>query len=1305
MNDIEILLSAPDDASELAAYLDERCGGDEVLRARVEALLKADRSAEGFMDQAAVDKELTAGSSLNAEGEGSTIGNYKLLQQIGEGGFGTVYMAEQLQPVMRGVAIKIIKLGMDTRQVVARFEAERQALAMMDHPNIAKVHDAGSTESGRPYFVMELVKGIPITEFCEKDHLGVPERLRLFMDVCRAVQHAHQKGIIHRDLKPSNVLVARHDDKAVPKVIDFGVAKATQQSLTDKTLFTRFEQFIGTPAYMSPEQAELSGLDIDTRSDIYSLGVLLYELVTGTTPFDARELARAGQEEVRRVIREEEPPRPSTRLSQLTAVVPSGERAIKVAANELKSDLDWIVMKALEKDRQRRYATANELVDDIQRHLDDEPVMAAAPSARYRIGKYVRRHRSGLSVAAVIALLLVAGSVVSTWMAVKLARTGADLEVQLDATERERQEARKNERSVAYRLAEDKAKADDPALGIARLARFLTEDASDRVSGERLMNALWQRDSVIPVVAPFPDAEQAWLSKDSRRILTTHSTTRVAQVWERNSGKGPWKRVGPKFECDTLLHNADISADGRRIVMVEGYGINEASRYSVYEVDTGRLLSREDHDRITHFAKFSPDGRKILIGRGDGVENSRVMIRDAEGGLLHRFQFGETVLSGDWSDNGRFVAVCCFDGTIGVFDAVTGDPVWETRAQHSGFLHSIRFSPGTNNLRVVSCSADGTVRVWNAESATPGESITMVSHGKLMNYAEFSPDGKLIVTASEDRTARVWDAATGEPITGPLVHKGNVVVARFSLDGQMVVTTSGDGAARLWDVRTGRMIGLPLTHQAGVKSAWFTQDGSQVLTAGRDGLAKLWDVRPGSPKGQILRHQSTGWRGGEIVLQARISPDGSEVMSSAEERLIRQWDTESGTLRHKAVLGFDWKGASYSEDGRWALLYSQRKGIQVWTREHTLHKSLVGPGASVEYAEFSSEETGCRWVAGTLLNDRTAQVWDVETGEALCDPPLKHKDLVIHVSFSRNGSRLLSCSADSVVKIWDWQQQPPRLVATLLGHTDYVTKASFSSDGKRVLTASPDGTARIWDAESGKELKMIPHVGAVKWAEWSRDGGKVVTCGDDNAARIWDAETWKQIGETMEHEGSVVKAGFSRNGQRVVTASTDWTARVWDAETGYPLSDPLRHNAPLTWVEFSSDEKGSRVVTAGKDLTARLWDLPPAPEGKVPKWVPRWAAAVVGLRLDGNTPVALGWEERNAIRQEVLALPVDNYYARIAKWFYDDPAMRPITPFSSMTLESYVANRLRENTGASIEEALRVMPSTELSKTMRRLLD
>jgi serine/threonine protein kinase len=545
---IDAALELPPD--QRTAYLERACGDDAALRQRLEALLKACEQTRGFLEKPAASmlRQAPALSTPLAEKPGDTIGRYKLLQQIGEGGCGVVYMAEQEEPVRRRVALKVIKLGMDTKSVIARFDAERQALAMMDHPNIAKVFDAGSTErpltrpagtlspsgggsggegrgegdttlsTGRPYFVMELVRGVKITEYCDQNNLTTKERLDLFMQVCRAIQHAHQKGIIHRDIKPSNILVTLHDGVPVPKVIDFGIAKATQGRLTDQTLFTAFQQFIGTPAYMSPEQAEMSGLDIDTRSDIYSLGVLLYELLTGKTPFDGKELVAAGVDAMRRTIREKEPQPPSTRLTQ--ELVAADVRRLKSSAsddvatkegirassrrllrareliNSIRGDLDWIVMRCLEKDRTRRYETANGLASDIQRHLSSEAVLACPPSNLYRFQKLVRRNKLAFAAAACIGTALVIGLGISSWMFLreKQARQRAV------AAEREQLRLRESEAKLRVKseVQEQKAKSEaeilkdmlsavNPIVALGRdttILREILDKASERVSKE-----------------------------------------------------------------------------------------------------------------------------------------------------------------------------------------------------------------------------------------------------------------------------------------------------------------------------------------------------------------------------------------------------------------------------------------------------------------------------------------------------------------------------------------------------------------------------------------------------------------------------------------------------------------------------------------------------------------------------------------------------------------------------------------------------------------------------------------------------
>jgi serine/threonine protein kinase/tetratricopeptide (TPR) repeat protein len=460
-----------------AAYLDQACSGDATVRASVEALLRAHLAANRFLPSVSgISGPEVAMGPRAEEQPGNWIGRYKLLQKIAEGGCGIVYMAEQKEPIRRRVALKVIKLGMDTSAVVARFEAERQALAMMDHPNIAKVLDAGSTDSGRPFFVMELVRGIAVTKYCDEQGLATDQRLDLFSRICTALQHAHQKGIIHRDIKPSNILVTLHDGVPVPKVIDFGIAKATQGKLTDQTYFTAFEQFVGTPAYMSPEQAEMSGLDIDTRSDIYSLGVLLYELLAGRPPFDPQAFLAAGLDEMRRLIREVDPPKPSARLSTLaeadrTTVAKQRGTAPAQLSTELAGDLDWIVMRCLEKDRTRRYATPSELVADIERHLRNEPVIARPPSTGYLLQKLIRRHRLGFAAGTAVAVSIIAGLLVSTMLLVREQRARVRA-VAAEATEsrlrREAEQARAEADANATQAREEAAKS-------AQVAQFMTD--------------------------------------------------------------------------------------------------------------------------------------------------------------------------------------------------------------------------------------------------------------------------------------------------------------------------------------------------------------------------------------------------------------------------------------------------------------------------------------------------------------------------------------------------------------------------------------------------------------------------------------------------------------------------------------------------------------------------------------------------------------------------------------------------------------------------------------------------------------
>jgi serine/threonine protein kinase len=552
----EIFLAALEQpgADERQAFLGQACAGDEELRHEVEALLAQHAQASGFLESPPAGLAPTVDSGAPnagathshvptpAEALGSDIGPYKLLQKLGEGGMGTVYLAEQAEPVARRVALKIIKAGMDSAHVIGRFEQERQALAMMDHPSIAKVFDAGTTPpayaggSPRPYFVMELVKGIPITKFCDQEHLTPKERLELFIQVCHAVQHAHQKSIIHRDLKPSNVLIALYDGKPIAKVIDFGIAKATAQKLTERTLFTEVGQIVGTLEYMSPEQAELNNLDIDTRADIYSLGVLLYELLTGSPPFTAQQLRSAAFTAMLRMIREVEPPKPSTRLS-------SSDELPSIAANRkleparltrlVHGDLDWIAMKCLAKERNHRYETANGLAMDIQRYLADEPVLARPPSVAYRLKKFLRRNRGSVLAGALVLLALIAG-IIGTTIGLLQAQASADV-----ARDEAWKAGQERDAARAARDEERKAKeAESVQRHLAEAARDSAANTLDAMTSGIVGEALAQQKAVTPEQKQFLTAALKYYrellkekaSDEAARSRMAHAAFRIGAI-------------------------------------------------------------------------------------------------------------------------------------------------------------------------------------------------------------------------------------------------------------------------------------------------------------------------------------------------------------------------------------------------------------------------------------------------------------------------------------------------------------------------------------------------------------------------------------------------------------------------------------------------------------------------------------------------------------------------------------------------------------------------------------------------------
>ena len=1303
MEDIEIHFNAPENATpaELAAYLDEACGGDSDLRSRVEALFAAADSRQEFMAQAPVENldEMVSADVLH-EDVGQTIGKYKLLQRIGEGGFGVVYMADQSAPVKRRVALKIIKLGMDTRQVVARFEAERQALAMMDHPNIATVHDAGATGSGRPYFVMELVRGIPITEFCEEQGLDTRARLALFIDVCSAVQHAHQKGIIHRDLKPSNVIVTLHDDKAVPKVIDFGVAKATQQDLTDKTLFTQFEQFIGTPAYMSPEQAQMSGLDIDTRSDIYSLGALLYELLTGTTPFNSQTLARAGQDEVKRVIREEEPPRPSTRLTELQRRATSQPQA-RVPGSTVARDLDWIVMKALEKDRRRRYETANGLAADVRRHLADEPVEAGAPSTLYRLGKYAKRHRAMVGTLAAVGTALAIAATVSTvfYFSERQSRKTA-VAAESQAT--------KTKLAAEHGFAEELLGARKTALGMAKLAQLVREDDQNHVAASRLMSAIQGRN--FPrVIQQFPIAYSPDISPDGSLVVTTATDEKAFQVWEMKTGE----RVGAPipYYFDNSRRELNRAAEFHP---TEPWILTESNASSpprgcvrVWNYETGKQVGEPvTFEGATYFAKFSADGRYVI----SGSDSNETKVTYAETGAL---SFPTIEGSGNAfrcavSPDGKLFAVV-YLGSAYVIDAQSGDercpPI-----RHAGnhLMLSIAFSPDSQML--ATGSSDQTARLW--EVATGGPVGEPLSHHARVESVEFSPDGNLLLTTSADNRVQVWDVESGDRLIDPIeFHRGALRSAHFHPRGHQLVTAAEE-AIQVWDVGTGRELGQRFRQAWTFADAVFSPDGASILAWGPGGPCHLIEAPSEQARSQVFRHpENEYWsRLTKFVTSANFNPDGSLLVSGGADGKARVWDSHSGEQLKALPIRGRASWVTFNPDGSQLLASSSTGGgIRIWDTRTWERLTNILAGEMTRFAAFSpSPDEEGDWQIIDASTSTSPQIWNGRTGGAVgrpFDTDLRNtRTMIDTVAFSPDKKLVVTTSQQFEALLWD--AETSALVRRLdgdfgqAGHSDYLRSVAFSPDGSRILTSSNDDTARLWDTATGKQLTPpMRHAGDVTYAAFSPDGRSIVTASRDTTARVWDSETGLPLGVPMQHGAWVGHAAFDPTGERVITASDDMTARVWDAATGIPLSEPLAHAGQSLYATFSPD--GRRALTAGEDGAARLWETPPIPQRPVPPWLATWIEAIVGLRLDESAgAVKIGWAESQKLQAEALRQAEgDDYYGRFVRWFYDDPASRPISPFSQMSLDGYVENRLRErdlsgskHVAESLEEVIRLKP-------------
>ena len=1092
------------DADRRREYVREACGGDEPRISLIEAMLTAAEKPDSLLDGPAVSPPEATISQPMTHSSGATIGPYKFIEQIGEGGMGTVWMAQQSEPVKRLVAVKLIKAGMDSRQVIARFEAERQALALMDHTNIARVLDAGTTPAGRPYFVMELVRGVPITRYCDEHHLTPRQRLELFIPVCQAIQHAHQKGIIHRDLKPNNVLVAPYDGKPVPKVIDFGVAKATGQSLTDKTLVTGFGNIVGTLEYMSPEQAETKQLDIDTRSDIYSLGVLLYELLTGSTPFSRKDLDQAGMLELLRIIREEEPSKPSTKLSTAeglpTLAANRGTEPAKLT-KLVRGELDWIAMKALEKDRGRRYETASGFARDVQRYLNDEQVLACPPSAAYRFRKFARRNKTGLAVAGLVLFFLVLIAVGSLVAALQLDQTNTQLTT------------RNQELTKARQVA-------DARLYQADLERARAQRWSRR-PGQRFvaLKALSEAVSLLPSLAI--SEEERVLRRRLLRDEAVACMTLVDVQLER------------EFEFNPPVdHNVVCDRQMTRYAVSDRKGNIRVHRLAEDDV----VLRFPTFGLVSYQMEFSPDGR-YLLAKYDQNTDAQLHVFDLRDGrtawTVTDLPQGPSVAI---SHDSRLVSIGQTDRSIRLIELPTGQEQRRLPAAEAA-PGALAFSPDGTMLAAVShVHFGGPVIVWDLERSAVAQSLAEANGGTSVAW---SPDGQWLAVGCADYCAYVWKAGqTGEPLAVCRGHQAEVIEVCFSNGGDLLATHSWDGTTRLWDSRTGRER-LSVPGRGAARLRFGPNDRRMALARG------VWQLAAGHECRTIPAHEQLGKDKGPG--HAVVSPD-DRLIASCDKDGLRLWDLAK--RREIAHLPIGQLRSAHFVDSK-SLITSGDHGLDRWPIRYQADQAgrlVIGPSQSL-VSRWSSAH-------GSLSRDgRTLAVMSGTNVELLNleanTPPrrLSGRAGLTRVALSPDGRWAAAGSwhgrgvrlwdADTGLVVKDWLMEFPN------------TCVAFSPDGRWLVTGTGQEFRfwRVGNWEAGKVIPRPPDDGNMPGlVAFSPDGRLLAMAKSRSVIQLVDPETGEPLAtlESPEATQDWHSQCFNSGGSTLVAASPNHRLQIWD---------------------------------------------------------------------------------------------------------------------------------------------------------------
>jgi WD40 repeat protein/serine/threonine protein kinase len=1117
---------------ERKEFVSSTCGSNMELRHRVEALLREHESAGSFLERPVWTEKGGMGPLSDmpnralegvAEQPGDKIGQYTLVRKIGEGGCGVVYHAHQEEPFHREVALKVIKLGMDTRRVIARFEAERQTLALMDHSSIARVFDAGATPTGRPFFVMELVRGIKLTEHCDRNQLGLEARLRLFIQVCHAIQHAHQKGVIHRDIKPSNILISGEDNQLVPKIIDFGIAQAIDRQISPQlTEIVGLGQLVGTPAYMSPEQATLRQVEVDTRSDIYSLGVVFYELLTGRTPFEDSLLAQ-DPDEWRRILLEQEPSRPSAVLERLPSqdLAPRAQKLQtkpRRLVQALRGDLDWIVMKALEKDRARRYSTAREFAQDLEYYLAGEPVLARPPSNLYRLQKLVRRHRTTAIAVSGAAAVLVVATAVSSRMALRAtqaeneARISESLQVQLRReAELEREKARAqadsarmNEYVADINLAQQSLISGNYGRGVQLLKKYLPQRGVPdlrgfewrylwRVSRGEDHVAFAQQGSAVRTLAVSPNGQFLAAGTDdhlriwdlsSSALLRTLSIHQISAVFCADgrelvvSTPSNVRVIDLHNGTETLLPHQDggslaISKDGARLAI--------SGREGVHVWATKDWTSQIELSVAFAPTAFSPDGQLLASATRDGIAiwdlkrvQPKLVLENSRNAFPFRGweQLGKAItFSADGlqliaprnrpSESGSF--------QLDVWDVQSGQqspviPQDPQRTEHTGIIAGLALSPDGNTL--ATASMDHSIRLWDLQSRRE----PTVLHGHLTEVwsVAFSPDGRTLISGAKDGSINLWSI----PVTSRQdVLEGPYTPESFSPDGKRLAVLDQERGALVFMNSATRESEDDL-----VLGHWPSRGpGRLALSSDQNVLAEALG------NGSIILHdthtkEATKLQGrGDFVFDMALSPDGRQLVTGGPGP-SRWWDLATRT---NVVFGDGMRRPLFSPDGRTLLLLNRAGRAELWDSTNRSlrlglgQQSSFGPGAA-----FSPNGRVLAIASDPLSSEQMITLWDTFTGQLL-GSCVGHKQGIVGLAFSPDGRTLASVSHDSTLKLWSTATFQQLLDFTVPGG---VSSPVFSPDGTFLIAAGSPQQRGIHffnapqpeNSDSGTRLSAIP---------------------------------------------------------------------------------------------------------------------------------------------------------------------------------------------------------------------------------------